>query len=47
MMEQTGWLDVKCYEKDYKKFKSNKNGDSNDVLKEYIFCGKRNINTNS
>lgn len=36
------WTDVKCYEKNYQRFKSNKNSDkdqSKNVV-EYLFCGK-------
>jgi adenine-specific DNA-methyltransferase len=43
MMEKSGWHNVKCYEKVYQRFKSNKN--SNDKqpkqVKEYIFCGSQ------
>jgi len=46
MMKRTGWNNVKCYEKVYQRFKSNKN--SNDKqpkqVKEYIFCGAQMIN---
>ena len=46
MMKRTGWNNVKCYEKVYQRFKSNKN--SNDKqpkqVKEFIFCGVQMIN---
>jgi adenine-specific DNA-methyltransferase len=43
LMQTTGWSDVKCYEKIYQRFKSNKNSDDKQPkqLVEYIFCGKR------
>jgi adenine-specific DNA-methyltransferase len=44
LMTTTGWSDVKCYEKEYQRFKSNKNSDEKQskLVVEYIFCGKRN-----
>ena len=44
LMKATGWLDVRCYEKEYQRFKSNKNSDDKQpkLVVEYIFCGKRN-----
>ena len=44
LMETCGWKDVKCYEKVYQRFKSNKNSEDKQprVVTEYIFCGKRN-----
>jgi len=36
------WTDVRCYEKNYQRFKSNKNSNemqSKNVV-EYLFCGK-------
>ena len=46
MMERTGWNNVKCYEKVYQRFKSNKNSDDKQPkqVKEYIFCGAQIIN---
>jgi len=43
MMKKTGWKDVKCYEKMYSRFKSNKNNDEKQPREiiEYIFCGKK------
>lgn len=45
LMKDVGWLDVRCYEKDYHRFKSNKNNDDkrSKMLKEYIFCGRSNL----
>ena len=43
LLENTGWNNVKCYEKQYQRFKSNKNSDEKqpkDII-EYIFCGTR------
>jgi adenine-specific DNA-methyltransferase len=44
LMTTTGWTDVRCYEKEYQRFKSNKNSDEKQskLVVEYIFCGKRN-----
>jgi len=43
LLENAGWNDVKCYEKQYQRFKSNKNSDEKQPknIIEYIFCGKR------
>lgn len=43
LLENTGWNDVKCYEKQYQRFKSNKNSDEKQPknIIEYIFCGRR------
>lgn len=43
LLEKTGWNDVKCYEKQYQRFKSNKNSDEKQPknIIEYIFCGRR------
>jgi adenine-specific DNA-methyltransferase len=43
MMKKTGWKDVKCYEKMYARFKSNKNNDEKQPREiiEYIFCGNK------
>lgn len=40
---QENWDDVKCYEKNYQRFKSNKNSDEKQVknVVEYLFCGKK------
>jgi adenine-specific DNA-methyltransferase len=42
LLKSTGWDDVKCYEKQYQRFKSNKNSDEKQQknIIEYIFCGK-------
>lgn len=44
LLKNTGWKDVKCYEKEYKRFKSNKNSEEKQekVVIEYIFCGGKN-----
>jgi adenine-specific DNA-methyltransferase len=34
------WKDVVCYEQEYKRFKSNKNGEQNKTVIEYLFAGK-------
>jgi adenine-specific DNA-methyltransferase len=41
LLKSTGWDDVKCYEKQYQRFKSNKNSDEKQQknIIEYIFCG--------
>ena len=43
LLKNAGWNDVKCYEKQYQRFKSNKNSDEKQPknIIEYIFCGKR------
>lgn len=43
LLKSSGWLDVRCYEKEYQRFKSNKNSDDKQpkIVMEYIFCGKR------
>lgn len=43
LLENAGWNDVKCYEKQYQRFKSNKNSDEKQPknIIEYIFCGKK------
>jgi adenine-specific DNA-methyltransferase len=43
MMEIMGryWKDVVCYEKDYQRFKSNRNNQLSSGVKEYLFAGKR------
>lgn len=43
MMELMGkyWKDVVCYEKDYQRFKSNRNDQMSDGVKEYLFAGKK------
>jgi adenine-specific DNA-methyltransferase len=43
LMKTTSWVDVRCYEKVYSRFKSNKNSEEKQAkhLVEYIFCGKR------
>jgi adenine-specific DNA-methyltransferase len=43
LLQQCGWSDVKCYEKVYQRFKSNKNSEDKQPknLTEYVFCGKR------
>ena len=45
MMEKASWNNVKCYEKVYQRFKSNKNSDDKQPkqVMEYIFCGSRTI----
>jgi adenine-specific DNA-methyltransferase len=44
LLKNTGWKDVKCYEKEYKRFKSNKNSEEKQekVVIEYVFCGTNN-----
>lgn len=44
LLKNTGWKNVKCYEKEYKRFKSNKNSEEKQekVVIEYIFCGRKN-----
>lgn len=37
----TNWYDIKCFEKEYQRFKSNSNGDQNKTVTEYIFAAKR------
>ena len=48
LMKNTGWSDVKCYDKIYQRFKSNKNSDDKQPKQvvEYVFCGKRIFKTN-
>ena len=43
MMEDAGWKDVICCEKEYQRFKSNRNNEElqQKNITEYIFCGKR------
>lgn len=43
MMEGAGWKDVICYEKEYQRFKSNRNSEDlqQKNIIEFIFCGKR------
>jgi adenine-specific DNA-methyltransferase len=41
ILKKTGWIDVVCVEKEYKRFKSNKNGKQEKTVKEYLFCAKR------
>ena len=43
MMKDAGWKDVICCEKEYQRFKSNRNSEDLQQKKiiEYIFCGKR------
>lgn len=43
LMVETGWKDVVCYEKEYQRFKSNRNSEESQkkIIIEYIFCGKR------
>ena len=43
MMVDAGWKDVICCEKEYQRFKSNKNSEDlqQKNIIEYIFCGKR------
>lgn len=36
---QTKWKNVVCYEREYKRFKSNKNGNQNKTVTEYVFAG--------
>jgi adenine-specific DNA-methyltransferase len=46
MMGRSGWNNVKCYEKIYQRFKSNKNSEEKQPKQviEYIFCGCQMIN---
>lgn len=43
IMGNADWKDVVCYEKEYQRFKSNRNSEEmqDKTIKEYIFCGKR------
>ena len=43
IMVDAGWKDVVCYEKEYQRFKSNRNSEESQqkMIVEYIFCGKR------
>jgi adenine-specific DNA-methyltransferase len=43
MMSRSGWHNVKCYEKVYQRFKSNKNSEEKQPKQviEYIFCGSQ------
>jgi len=43
MMTDAGWKDIMCCEKEYQRFKSNRNSEDLQQKKiiEYIFCGKR------
>lgn len=43
LLKNTGWSDVRCYEKIYQRFKSNKNSEDKQpkTLIEYVFCGKK------
>lgn len=43
MMELMGkyWKGVVCYEKDYQRFKSNRNDQMSDGVKEYLFAGRK------
>lgn len=39
----TNWYDIKCFEQEYQRFKSNSNCEQNKTVTEYIFAAKRRI----
>lgn len=41
LMKSSGWVDVTVKEVEYKRFKSNKLTDQDNILYEYLFCAKK------